>query len=152
MGELERIEFTQALDADPFGTLRVIEDRLLAASSRRRGGRGGIVSSPDPHVLELLLEAGPGGMANVALCERTGWSEPRMAVMLKHAAELGLCEWSVSRAERAAYRLTQLGEDWLVARRAVAAAREAKAIAALDVVDEVDGEAVEIRELGASDG
>jgi hypothetical protein len=148
MGDLTRIEFTEALDADPRGTLRAIEDRLLAAQGRRRG----VVSLPSPLVLGWLLDAGPAGMANVALCERTGWSEAQMAVMLKHAAQLGLCEWSVSRAERAAYRLTEFGEAWILARRAVAAEREAKAIAALDVIDEVvDAEATEIRELEAGD-
>lgn len=126
-------------------TLAEVEARMRSASRGRRGGRGGIVQAPDLMVLALLLDAGPAGMANVALCERTGRSEAFMAIMLKHAAEVGITEWSVPRDQRAAYRLTDLGREWVLAKQAV---EQAGAAPELEPATEaVEGEAVEIREL-----
>lgn len=133
--------------ADALAEVERVENLLRQASAGRRGGRGGIVAGPDVSVLALLLDAGAAGMANVALCERTGRSEAWMAIMLKHASEIGLVELSVSRAERAAYRLTDVGRRWVIAKIELerASLREL-APEPLDSVDGViEGDAVEIR-------
>jgi hypothetical protein len=92
-----------------------VDALLRGSSAARRGGRGGIVQTPDVDVLARLRDTGPAGMANVALCAQTGRTEAFMAIMLKHARELGLVELSVPRDQRAAHRLTDLGWRWVEA-------------------------------------
>jgi hypothetical protein len=139
----------ELVGVDHAAVLRDIERRLFSASAGRRGGRGGIMQSPDYGVLALLLDAGAAGMTNAALCERTGRSEAWMAIMLKHAAEVGLVERSVHRAERAAHRLTDLGREWVIAKFELDRARLRELDPApVDDIDEIiDSDAVEIREL-----
>lgn len=134
--ELERVEVV----------LEEVEAIQRAASMRRRGGRGGIVQDPDVDVLARLRDAGPAGMANVALCEQFGRTEAFMAIMLKHARELGLTEVLVPREQRAAYRLTELGWRWVEATlRRRELERQLRLVEAEPEV--VEGDATEIHDL-----
>lgn len=117
-----------------------VEALLRGSSAARRGGRGGIVQTPDIDVLARLRGSGPAGVANVALCVQTGRTEAFMAIMLKHAREVGLVELSVPRDQRAAYRLTDLGDRWVEAMLS----RDAEQLPEPGVID---ADADEIREL-----